>query len=380
MALGQRAGRGLEPAFHDLRELKVDVAYPFLLELYHDYASGALSAADFAAAVRLVEAYVFRRAICAIPTNSMNKTFATFGKALKKDRYLESIQAHFLRCRPIAAFPVTRSFGATCTPATSTTSEAAATGCAGWRTTAARSVWRWTSTPSSTSCRRTRTSRRRGSRPSAGVGARAAAVAAHARQPHAHRLQRRVQRPPFAEKRDMTGGFKESPLKLNAGLGQLDAWNEAAIKSAPGGLPIRRSPCGPRPSSMPQTSCRLSAEERASDWRLHHRRPSSPAHGAGMREALRGLPQGGARARSLRDRGVSEAVRGLQGRDELRRCGAAGQAAAPDPQHALRRDQRPERAVQGRHGHRPLGQRRCGGRPQVARRAALRHGPRAPVL
>ena len=45
---------------------------------------------NVAAAVRLVEAFVFRRAICAIPTNSMNKTFATFGKALKKDRYLES--------------------------------------------------------------------------------------------------------------------------------------------------------------------------------------------------------------------------------------------------------------------------------------------------
>ena len=39
---------------------------------------------------------MFRRAICSIPTNSMNKTFANFGKALKKDRYLESIKAHFL--------------------------------------------------------------------------------------------------------------------------------------------------------------------------------------------------------------------------------------------------------------------------------------------
>lgn len=29
----------------------------------------------------------------------------------------------------------------------------------------------------------------------------------------------------------MTGGFKESPLKVNAGLGQLDTWNEEAIKS-----------------------------------------------------------------------------------------------------------------------------------------------------
>ena len=41
---------------------------------------------------------------------------------------------------------------------------------------------------------------------------------------------------PFAEKRDMTGGFKQSPLKLNAGLGQLDAWNEAAIQERAGRL------------------------------------------------------------------------------------------------------------------------------------------------
>ena len=35
----------------------------------------------------------------------------------------------------------------------------------------------------------------------------------------------------FIEKRDMQGGFKESPLKLNQGLGQLEQWNEEAIKA-----------------------------------------------------------------------------------------------------------------------------------------------------
>ncbi len=34
----------------------------------------------------------------------------------------------------------------------------------------------------------------------------------------------------FATKRDMKGGFKVSPLKLNAGLGQLETWDEAAIR------------------------------------------------------------------------------------------------------------------------------------------------------
>ena len=37
MALGAETDPGLRLAFQDLRELKVDVAYPFLLELYHDY-------------------------------------------------------------------------------------------------------------------------------------------------------------------------------------------------------------------------------------------------------------------------------------------------------------------------------------------------------
>ncbi len=43
MALGKETDADLAQAFHDLRELKVDVAYPFLLELYHDYSTGLLS-------------------------------------------------------------------------------------------------------------------------------------------------------------------------------------------------------------------------------------------------------------------------------------------------------------------------------------------------
>jgi len=110
MALGAEPDADLKLAFQDLRELKVDVAYPFLLELYHDYKTDLLSKTDLLASVRLVEAYVFRRAICAIPTNSMNKTFATFGKALKKDRYFESIQAHFLRLPSYRRFPTDDEF------------------------------------------------------------------------------------------------------------------------------------------------------------------------------------------------------------------------------------------------------------------------------
>ena len=55
--------------------------------------------------VRLVESYVFRRAICAIPTNSMNKTFATLGRKLDKTHYLESVQAQLLLQQSYRRFP-----------------------------------------------------------------------------------------------------------------------------------------------------------------------------------------------------------------------------------------------------------------------------------
>jgi uncharacterized protein with ParB-like and HNH nuclease domain/predicted transport protein len=105
MALGAETETSLKEAFQDLRELRVDVAYPLLLEMYGDYKAGNLLLADFERAVRLVEAYVFRRAVCSIPTNSMNKTFANFTKELDKTRYLSSIKASFQMLPSYRRFP-----------------------------------------------------------------------------------------------------------------------------------------------------------------------------------------------------------------------------------------------------------------------------------
>ena len=110
MALGTETDAGLKQAFHDLRELKVDVAYPFLLDMYHDYQQGRLGSDEALQIVRLVESYVFRRAICAIPTNSLNKTFAGLSRTLKKDRYLESVQASLLLLPSYRRFPKDEEF------------------------------------------------------------------------------------------------------------------------------------------------------------------------------------------------------------------------------------------------------------------------------
>lgn len=105
IALGGEKDPKLKGIFQDIRELRIDVTYPLILELYDDYKNQRLLYADFIDALRFIESYVFRRAVCAIPTNSMNKTFAGLSKSFVKDRYLESIKAAFLMLPSYRRFP-----------------------------------------------------------------------------------------------------------------------------------------------------------------------------------------------------------------------------------------------------------------------------------
>lgn len=86
----------LNKALSFLVDLEMDVIYPLLLELYSDYSDGVLSKADFISIIYLIESYICRRAVCGLGTNSLNKVFPSFTKKINKDQYLESIKAHFL--------------------------------------------------------------------------------------------------------------------------------------------------------------------------------------------------------------------------------------------------------------------------------------------
>lgn len=242
MALGKEADADLKAAFHDLRELRVDVAYPLLLELYADFDSGVLDRDDFLAAVRLIESYVFRRAVCSIPTNSMNKTFATFGRALKKDRYLESIMAHFLLMPSYRRFPSDEEFR----------EQIKVRDLYNFRS---RSYW----------LRRFENFGRKERVPvdeytiehimpqnedlttewQQALGDEWQRV----HEKYLHTLgnltltgyNSEYSDRPFKEKRDMEGGFRQSPLKVNVGLGELEEWTETTIVDRANTLATRAS-------------------------------------------------------------------------------------------------------------------------------------------
>ena len=231
IALGKETSPVLESAFADLRELKVDVAYPFLLELYRDYTDRRLSSEKLEKIVRLVESYVFRRAVCSIPTNSLNKTFATFGKMLKKDRYLESAQAYFRSLPSYRRFPGDEEFR---------------------RELKSRDLYHfarrsyclrrlendgrkeWVSVHEYTVEHVMPQNKNLSEEWRDALGAEWKRI--HDTYLHTFgNLTLTGYNPeysdrPFPEKRDMTGGFRESPLRLNEGLRTLNTWNEKAIQ------------------------------------------------------------------------------------------------------------------------------------------------------
>ncbi|WQT16653.1 DUF262 and DUF1524 domain-containing protein [Helicobacter pylori] len=96
IAFKKEADKDLNKALSFLVDLEMDVVYPLLLELYSDYKDGVLSKQDFIPIIYLTESYLCRRAVCGLGTNSLNKVFASFTKKINKDQYRESIKAHFL--------------------------------------------------------------------------------------------------------------------------------------------------------------------------------------------------------------------------------------------------------------------------------------------
>jgi len=297
MVLGKEIVPLLRTAFSDLRELKIDVAYPLLLELYHDYEGGMLSKEDLAQMVRWIESYVFRRAVCSIPTNSMNMTFGNFGKAIDKDRYLESLQAHFLLLPSYRRFPLDEEFRR----------EIKQRDLYNFRS---RSYW----------LRRIENHGRKERVPvdeytiehimpqnpdlssewhnalGGGLGAGPRDLAAHPGQPVSDRLQLRVQRPPLRAQARHAGRFQGEPPATQRGsgaTGQLERRADPDPRRSPGaagGQGMGRS------LALGRDAGDLSAGKGREGNEIHHRESQAPRGSGWLPRALRRAAQGSAGA------------------------------------------------------------------------------------
>ena len=113
MALLTDRDRELWKCFSDLAALQADASYPFLLEVYNDYNQGLIEKSDFIKILRLVESYVFRRAVCSVSPasmNVMNKVFADLMCKVDKNNYLESLNDAFLGMDTNKCYPTDTEF------------------------------------------------------------------------------------------------------------------------------------------------------------------------------------------------------------------------------------------------------------------------------
>ncbi|WP_270638725.1 DUF262 domain-containing protein [Megamonas funiformis] len=91
--------------WQEFKKLDSHVVYPFLLKLYDDYNRQILIKEDFKKILQVVISYLWRRAICEIPTNSLSKTFATLYQAVDKEDYVNSIIKAFVFKSSYKRFP-----------------------------------------------------------------------------------------------------------------------------------------------------------------------------------------------------------------------------------------------------------------------------------
>lgn len=83
--------------YQDIKETRMEVTYPFLLRVHKAFDEGMISRDELVEILQICLTYVTRRNICSIPTNSMNKTFATtLPNSLRQDDYMNSIRAFFV--------------------------------------------------------------------------------------------------------------------------------------------------------------------------------------------------------------------------------------------------------------------------------------------
>ena len=78
---------------HKINRLESVVTYPFIMEILEDHEKSIIDENEVVMILNIIVAFVFRRLICEVPTNALNKIFMVMGKEIKK---YEDYQEHYV--------------------------------------------------------------------------------------------------------------------------------------------------------------------------------------------------------------------------------------------------------------------------------------------
>lgn len=112
---GGHSDERLNSCIYRLNRLSTSVTRPFLLEVIRLSESGALTANELIEVFHFTESYLFRRAICDLPTNALNKIFLLLHREIirfdgDESHYVEKFKYALLSKRERTRFPSDEEF------------------------------------------------------------------------------------------------------------------------------------------------------------------------------------------------------------------------------------------------------------------------------
>lgn len=112
---GGHSDERLNSCIYRLNRLSTSVTRPFLLEVIRLSESGALTADELIEVFHFTESYLFRRAICDLPTNALNKIFLLLHREIirfdgDESHYVEKCKYALLSKRERTRFPSDEEF------------------------------------------------------------------------------------------------------------------------------------------------------------------------------------------------------------------------------------------------------------------------------
>lgn len=112
---GGHSDERLNSCIYRLNRLSTSVTRPFLLEVIRLSESGALTADELIEVFHFTESYLFRRAICDLPTNALNKIFLLLHREIirfdgDESHYVEKFKYALLNKRERTRFPSDEEF------------------------------------------------------------------------------------------------------------------------------------------------------------------------------------------------------------------------------------------------------------------------------
>lgn len=91
-----------------ISRLEINVAFPFLMKVYDDYANSIIDKTTFVLVLELIQSFAWRRFILGLPTNALNKIFMSLYDKVESKNYLFSIQKSLLQRSGVQRFPRNR--------------------------------------------------------------------------------------------------------------------------------------------------------------------------------------------------------------------------------------------------------------------------------